>query len=248
MNMDRTHRDRVSGFTLVELMVSSGILAVLILAFGLIMTKSKELVTSANRSQRLNTTETALSRQLGTDLLTVPKSGFLKITQNAIVMISVGKYNDLDASGDSTRSNLSRITYTSFPTGDGCDALLRISEPIEVDTDEYSKLYEYFLDPPTDPDAADPGSILGGGVQIPPRNYGEIMDTRYVIVEQCKQLDNKPYFAPAWAGNATGTTYNLKTEDTPQAVKVALTVVEVTVQGVESGRDIEIYCPVSIWK
>jgi len=101
---DASHRYRrgVVGFTLIELMVSVGIMAIIALAFGGLMTQANLVVTEGEKRMRADATASAISRVIRGDLRKITKNGFFRINGSTLVLVTAGKTQSLfgNCSGD----------------------------------------------------------------------------------------------------------------------------------------------------
>lgn len=71
-----------AGLTLIELLVSVGILVIMLLAFGVILTGSQEVVARSQATMRSNSAAAAIADVIRNDLRQATKNGFLCIMQD----------------------------------------------------------------------------------------------------------------------------------------------------------------------
>jgi len=88
------------GFTLVELITATVVLAALVLIFGRAVTASKELISSASTAQKYYNIGSTLSNQLDKDMASVPSYGFIKVDSNDLMFLSMGDFQCFDSSGN----------------------------------------------------------------------------------------------------------------------------------------------------
>ena len=127
------HAPRRAAFTLVELLVSVGILSIMILGFAFVLSASQRAVVGAQDLARGNSEAAAVARLIREDLATLTKEGFLAIvkpfgdTPPALIFTAVDTFTGRSPAEESTTSNAAVICYkiredTSRVDSDG-DAL-----------------------------------------------------------------------------------------------------------------------------
>ena len=75
----RRYRRGAVGFTLIELMVSIAIMAIIMLAFGGLLTQANQVVTEGEKRMRSDAAASAISRIIRNDIRQITKNGFLRI-------------------------------------------------------------------------------------------------------------------------------------------------------------------------
>ncbi|MDP6634262.1 MAG: prepilin-type N-terminal cleavage/methylation domain-containing protein [Phycisphaerae bacterium] len=93
---------RVSGFTLIELMISVSIMAIIMLAFGGLLTRANQVVTEGERRMRSDAAASAIARIIRNDIRKITKNGFFRIGKDVLVIVTAGKTQSAfsDKSGD----------------------------------------------------------------------------------------------------------------------------------------------------
>ena len=76
------------GMTMMELMVSVTILAVMILGFNSVLSQSQRLVTESQRTLRANASIASVSQQMRSDVRSITKVGFLGLSSNLAAFTS----------------------------------------------------------------------------------------------------------------------------------------------------------------
>ena len=82
---------KAAGFTLIELMVSISIMAVIALAFGGLMTQANLVVTEGEKRMRADAAASAISRIIRGDIRKITKNGFFRINDNKLVLVTAGR-------------------------------------------------------------------------------------------------------------------------------------------------------------
>jgi prepilin-type N-terminal cleavage/methylation domain-containing protein len=77
-----TRPPRTSGFTLTEMLVSVAVLVLIVLAFNMVMSESRKLVSLGQATMRANDTAIAVVDVLRQDMRSVSQNGFMCITRN----------------------------------------------------------------------------------------------------------------------------------------------------------------------
>jgi len=85
------YRREAEGFTLIELMVSVAIMAIIALAFGGLMTQANLVVTEGEKRMRSDAAALAISRVIRGDIRRITKNGFFRINNNKLVLVTAGK-------------------------------------------------------------------------------------------------------------------------------------------------------------
>ncbi len=235
MTAPLTVRRRITGFTLVELMVTAGILALLSIAFGAVVAKSAALVTAANAAHRAHTVGLAFSSQLRRDLLTTARCGFLHVGENGdtLVLTRAGKHEHPGA--DRPAPTAACVCYSlrnNVPTG-GETVLLRttaiLSDGGEADDDpatgdiiEGVDLGNLARDDGPVADIID--TLLRFAreetrIHLPPQNLIQVRHARYILADCCRDVR----FAAIGAAGADGTwTAAAPPETWPAAIRATL--------------------------
>ena len=97
------------GFTLIELMVSISIMAIIALAFGGLMTQANAVVTQGEKRMRSDAAASAVSRIIRGDIRRITKNGFLRISNNILALVTAGR----------TQSAFSKNSNGALVVGDG---------------------------------------------------------------------------------------------------------------------------------
>ena len=79
------------GFTLIELMVSISIMAIIALAFGGLLTQANQVVTEGEKRMRADAAASAISRIIRGDIRKITKNGFFRINNNKLVLVTAGR-------------------------------------------------------------------------------------------------------------------------------------------------------------
>jgi prepilin-type N-terminal cleavage/methylation domain-containing protein len=82
---------RFAGFTLIELMVSISIMAIIMLAFGGLMTRTNVVVTQGEKRMRADASASAISRLIRNDIRKMTKNGFLRMSSDKLMFVIAGK-------------------------------------------------------------------------------------------------------------------------------------------------------------
>ena len=106
---------KAAGFTLIELMVSISIMAVIALAFGGLMTQANLVVTEGEKRMRADAAASAISRIIRGDIRKITKNGFLRVSNNKLVLVTAGKTQSsfADYAGDGAIIVYGRDTASS---------------------------------------------------------------------------------------------------------------------------------------
>ncbi len=104
--------------TLLELLVSLGVLALIGVAFGAIISQTQKVVNTSNALMRANADASAISGVIREDLTRLSPEGFLAVYQDPIdpnqshlVFTAVGPFASKIISDPSARANAARIDY-----------------------------------------------------------------------------------------------------------------------------------------
>ena len=91
-----------AGFTLLELMVSVAIMAVIMLAFGGLLTQANQVVSEGEKRMRADAAASAISRIIRNDIRKMTKNGFCRIGEDVLAVVVAGKSQSLfsEESGD----------------------------------------------------------------------------------------------------------------------------------------------------
>lgn len=108
---------RRAGMTLIELLVSLGVLAMISIAFATIMSQSQRVVDKSNALMRSNATASAIAQTLRDDLACLSSEGFLYVKKDTVngqdqfklVFLSVGPF--ISRADPNVRANAARIEY-----------------------------------------------------------------------------------------------------------------------------------------
>jgi prepilin-type N-terminal cleavage/methylation domain-containing protein len=115
-----SHRlaQEAGGFTLIELMVSISIMAIIALAFGGLLTQANQVVTEGEKRMRADAAASAISRIIRGDIRKITKNGFFRINNNKLVLVTAGRMQSSFSShsGDGAvivygRHNASNVLY-----------------------------------------------------------------------------------------------------------------------------------------
>ncbi len=82
---------RASGFTLIELMVSISIMAMIMVAFGGLLTQTSKVVSDGEKRMRADAAASAISRLIRNDIRKITKNGFLRLSGDKLVLVTAGK-------------------------------------------------------------------------------------------------------------------------------------------------------------
>lgn len=245
---------RTGGFTLVELMVSAGILALLSITFGAIVAKSTALVTAANAAHRAHTTGFAFSSQLRRDLLTTARCGFLHIDESGSTLAFTATGTAGYRAGDLPPATAACICYTLRenvpPRGE--TILLRTAavltddgatrdDPATGERVEGPGLRELTRDDNPADDIID--NLLRFArretrIHLPPRNLAEVRHARFILADCCRGVR----FAAVGTDTAAGTwTADAPPETWPAAIRATLLIPG---PNGETTKEIETICTV----
>ena len=127
------YRPGAVGFTLLELMVSVAIMAIIALAFGGLMTQANLVVTEGEKRMRSDAAASAISRVIRGDIRKITKNGFFRINDNKLVLVTAGK---MQSSFGNYSGNGAIIVYGLYVNDGGTD---------DDDTDDTKVLYRKVL-------------------------------------------------------------------------------------------------------
>ena len=100
---------RRRGFTLLELMVAVGILAVMIMSFGIVVARAQIVVAACQEAMRLNTKASVVAQLLTRDLVSISKDGFLDITGETLSFTRVAPHTSYE--DPSVHANAAVVVY-----------------------------------------------------------------------------------------------------------------------------------------
>ena len=86
---------RLRGLTLVELLVTLAIIAIMILAFGTILSSTQNVVSTSQGMMRANAAAEAIGRTIRLDVQRVTKDGFLALRNGRLAMVTGGAFSSL---------------------------------------------------------------------------------------------------------------------------------------------------------
>jgi prepilin-type N-terminal cleavage/methylation domain-containing protein len=139
------------GLTLVELLVSLGLIAFIAMAFGTILGQARQLVSTSQSVIRANSAASAIAQVIREDLAGLSKEGFLAIGNdpNCLVFTATGAFTSQDAANpdhanaavidyglDISKNTLWRRARVMIPRSinpDGEPSKTAAKEPFEVD-------------------------------------------------------------------------------------------------------------------
>jgi len=257
------YRGAAAGFTLIELMVSVAIMAIIALAFGGLMTQANMVVTEGEKRMRADAAASAISRIIRGDIRKITKNGFLRINGEKLVLVTAGKTQSSfgDYSGDGAiivygRHADSNILYRKVlvlaknaPTASNkklpdClvwqNAGMSLADLQVLSAGKMTGLIDHA--------AGDPDSMA-----YPPTTLVQVMDTMWMLLAgNCTELNitQRPPDSDSWAGDTTCTRHSQT--NWPDAIKIRFklkrgTLMSAAITDDEASSDdatYEILCPV----
>ena len=226
----RRYSNGVVGFTLIELMVSVAIMAIIALAFGGLMTQANLVVTEGEKRMRSDAAASAVSRVIRGDIRKVTKNGFLRINDSKLVLVTAGRTQSSFGNyfGDGAiivygRHDASNILYRKVlvlskdaPTAEAnrlpdClvwqDAGMTLAELQVLSAAEMTGLIDHVAE---EPDSMD----------YPPKTLHQITKTMWTLLAgNCTDLNisYRPPKKTSWSGDTTCTRHSQT--NWPDAIK-----------------------------
>jgi prepilin-type N-terminal cleavage/methylation domain-containing protein len=173
---DRGHRV-ADGMTLIELLVSLGVLAVISIAFATILSQSQQVVTRSNALMRANATASAIAQTLRNDLARFCPEGFLALYSDTggaqhLIFTAVGPFTSL--TDPNITANAARIDYGCTASGDLWRRAILLTGTdisgtpwIASDPNDYDQSLWLGRYDPNSPEYRDPALYLNGYCQAP---------------------------------------------------------------------------------
>ncbi|MBC8374359.1 MAG: prepilin-type N-terminal cleavage/methylation domain-containing protein [Planctomycetes bacterium] len=252
------YRPGAVGFTLLELMVAVSIMAIIMLAFGGLLTQANLVVTEGEKRMRADAAASAISRIVRGDIRKITKNGFLRVSSNKLVLVTAGRMQSSfgNYSGDGAiivygRHDASKVLYRkililSKDAPDGIVDCLRwnnagmsLAELQVMDIDEMTALANYV--------AQDPPSMA-----YPPQTLSQVSTMWIVLAGDCTELNisQRQPDNDSWNSNTTCTRYSQA--NWPDAIKFKFklephTLMSAAIADNELSNDqvtYEILCPV----
>jgi hypothetical protein len=231
-----------------ELMISSAIMAVLILAFSAIISQTQTLVAAAHAEQRLNDLGFALSQQLNKDVQAMAKSGFLQVNTDSLIFTKTG---DFESAEDSNiRSTAACVCYMSVDnaaqTTNGI--LVRASRLLydgalsttASDVETGTSLAKLAQDAAAAQSLADDfqNDVDGLSLTLPPNTLDELADLKDVFITDCSFIE----FEAVGAASSTGTWKGDAPTAWPIAIKARFKIHDPLAQ--HEFKSFEFVCPI----
>jgi prepilin-type N-terminal cleavage/methylation domain-containing protein len=181
----RRHRPAARGFTLIELMVSISIMAIIALAFGGLMTQANLVVTQGEKRMRSDATASAISRIIRGDIRKITKNGFLHVEKERMVMVTAGR----------TLSSFSENSGGELVVGDGAIIVYGLQDEIlyrkilvlakghtEADTLDMSLAEVQVMTPEEITSAINTHGKPPGDMAYPPTTLKQLMSSMWVVL------------------------------------------------------------------
>ncbi len=264
-----THRES-AGFTLIELMVSISIMAIIMLAFGGLMTRTNIVVTQGEKRMRADAAASAISRLIRNDIRKMSKNGFLRISGEKLVFVIAGKTQSAfsEQSGDGAiiiygRDDGSNVLYRKIlvlaknaPTTDEnkvIDCLLwdNAGTKTPLDLAELQVMSTGKMTSIMDQVVAD---IDNDDLAYPPRRLKQVNQTMWMVLAGgCKELSisSRPTKKNEWKeGGGTHTRHNQSSWPAALKFKFKLSADSLVGAAIAEAGDVsgdveyEIVCPI----
>ena len=252
------YRREVAGFTLIELMVSVSIMAIIALAFGGLMTQANMVVTEGEKRMRSDATASAISRIVRSDIRKITKNGFFYIEDDKLVLVTAGRTlssfsknsNGQLIVGDGAiiiygRDKLSEVLYRKVLVlakgATEVDCLpMSLTEVQVMSLDEMKNLIAQVSQEPV-------------GMAYPPVTLSQVVNTMWMVLAgSCTELviECHPPERPDWSDNVLSTRHDQTVW--PDAIKFTFqlkpgTIMSKAIAGDDITEDdivYEILCPV----
>ena len=237
-----------TGFTVMELLISAGVLTVLITAFGQIVSITQNLIAESQAAQRMNSIAVSVMTLLRNDIDSVTRAGFLDISGDTMIIARTGQFQS--AYDPNIRSTGAAIVYklvnNTSPDSTqqiairGVQILYNGPTPTTAVDVEKKSLGDIAY--------ADGASVIGGiksnvdsrtnSISIPPQRLDQTRQICNVLISHCSQLS----FTALPSG--TGGPWTSTTKKWPSIIRIQFTIHDP--QGPHRSRSYELICALPI--
>jgi prepilin-type N-terminal cleavage/methylation domain-containing protein len=231
------------GMTLMELMVSVAILAGMIAAFNLILSRSQQIVSDTQKLMRGNATTLSIAQIIRRDIGSITRYGFMDLSnagQPMLIFTTAGAVQS--ATGDA-KSNASLVCYRlakNAADGNKNNILCRQAWVLGQDKPNVTDDYQYSLaDIHSDPTIMS-GIITGitGNdltLSVPPANYADLTNLWQVLSKDVTGFDIR-VVTPSGDANSGQWTHNSGNDTWPTLIRFKFTVPATSDSG-RAGRE-----------
>ena len=223
---------RAAGMTLMELMVSVAILAGMIMAFNIILSRSQQIVSDTQKLMRGNATTLSIAQVIRRDIGSITRYGFMDLSNNSgepmLIFTTAGAVQSV--TGDA-KGNASLVCYRlakNSADGNKKTILCRQAWILGQDDPAIADDYQYSLADIHSDSTIMPGIISGvtGNdltLSVPPANYTDLTNLWQVLSKDVTGFDIR-VITPSGQAN-TGQWTHLQGNDTwPTLVRFKFTV------------------------
>jgi len=223
------YRPGAVGFTLLELMVAVAIMAIIMLAFGGLLTQANLVVTEGEKRMRADAAASAISRIVRGDIRKITKNGFLRISGNKLVLVTAGRmqssFGNYSGDGaiivygrhDASKTLYRKILILSKDAPDGIVDCLRwngagvsLAGLQVMNLDDMTRLIDHVV--------SELDTTLGI-MAYPPQTLSQVSTMWIVLAGNCTELNisQRQPDNDSWNSNTTCTRYSQA--NWPDAIK-----------------------------
>jgi prepilin-type N-terminal cleavage/methylation domain-containing protein len=243
-----TNRRTISGFTIVEMIVTVGVLGILVAIVSTILSQCVTVVKVSEGVIRANATASGIAQVIRDDVRRTAKGGFISVSANQLVLGQPGTTQSVlnSASGDGAV-----VVYGLAPNvRDASTSILWRPGFVYTKLTAAQAADANFTSIPTDVINNDFASATAGApaapvnLSVPPQNLADIQNLWQVLAVGCKSLAvtaTTDGSAWTWTGTATQ-----NTPVWPRAVKITFVLQDTTLPAQYQNMQYEVVCPVGM--